>query len=74
MAEINPIASVDKLASAGSSFSQDDRYVFELLAEAEKRLFPEYHQWSLITEHDYQFPSPDSYNWKNPLNLVLTGR
>jgi hypothetical protein len=64
---------VEKVPPDGISISQDDRYVFELLAEAEKRLLPEYRQWSMTVEHDYQFPSPDSYNWKNPLNLVLTG-
>jgi hypothetical protein len=66
-------APVEKRPSDDSSISQDDRHVFELLAEAEKRLFPEYRQWNMTAEHDYQFPSPDSYNWENPLNLVLTG-
>jgi hypothetical protein len=66
-------ASAEKTPSSDISISQDDWRVFELLAEAEKRLLPEYRQWSMTAEHDYQFPSPDSYNWKNPLNLVLTG-
>jgi hypothetical protein len=71
MSEANTPA--DKRPSGDASISQDDQYVFELLAEAEKHLFPEYRQLNMATEHDYQFPSPESYNWKNPLNLILTG-
>jgi hypothetical protein len=64
---------IEKRPSGETSISQDDQHVFELLAEAEKRLLPECRQWSTTAEYDYQFPSPDSYNWENPLNLVLTG-